>query len=128
MQQAQQVKYGIEKSNDNIVGPTPNYTAVKNDTLQYGRMFTPGEDQARQRYAVLGASVPKMLSGNPAGMIHQTILIRGIPFEVIGVLSEKGSAGGFGNPDEQILIPLETARYRVFGSNRLRVFSVQVAD
>jgi putative ABC transport system permease protein len=61
-------------------------------------------------------------------MIHQTLLIRGIPFEVIGVLSEKGSAGGFGNPDEQILIPLNTARYRVFGSNRIRTFSVQVAD
>jgi putative ABC transport system permease protein len=128
MQQSLQVKYGNQNSNVNVVGTTSNYTDVKNYTVPYGRMFTEGEDQARQRYAVLGASVPKMLNGNPAGMIHQTILIRGIPFEVIGVLSEKGSAGGFGNPDEQILIPLETARYRVFGSNRLRAFSVQVAD
>ena len=128
MQQSLQVKYGNQNSNINVIGTTSNYTDVKNYTIPYGRMFTPGEDQARQRYAVLGASVPKMLNGNPAGMIHQTILIRGIPFEVIGVLSEKGSAGGFGNPDEQILIPLETARYRVFGSNRLRAFSVQVAD
>jgi putative ABC transport system permease protein len=61
-------------------------------------------------------------------MINQTLLIRGIPFEVIGVLSEKGAAGGFGNPDEQILIPLNTARFRVFGSNRVRSFSIQVAD
>jgi putative ABC transport system permease protein len=128
MQQSLQVKYGNQNSNLNIVGTTANYTTVKNYTLPYGRMFTEGEDQARQRYAVLGASVPGMLGGNPAGMIHQTLLIRGIPFEIIGVLSEKGSAGGFGNPDEQILIPLETARYRVFGSNRLRSFSVQVKD
>jgi putative ABC transport system permease protein len=69
-----------------------------------------------------------MLGGNPAAMIHQTMLIRGIPFEIIGVLSEKGAAGGFGNPDEQILIPLNTARYRVMGTNRIRTFSVQVAD
>ncbi|HEU4682491.1 MAG TPA: FtsX-like permease family protein, partial [Gemmatimonadales bacterium] len=75
-----------------------------------------------------GAAVPRMLGGNAAGMINQTLLIRGIAFEVIGVLSEKGSAGGFGNPDEQILIPLQTARYRVFGTNRLRSFSIQVAD
>jgi putative ABC transport system permease protein len=128
MQQSLQVKYGNQNSNVNVIGTTSNYNDVKNYTVPYGRMFTAGEDQARQRYAVLGASVPRMLNGNPAGMIHQTILIRGIPFEVIGVLSEKGSAGGFGNPDEQILIPLETARYRVFGSNRLRAFSVQVAD
>jgi putative ABC transport system permease protein len=62
-------------------------------------------------------------------MIHQTLLIRGIPFEIVGVLSEKGAAGGFGpNPDEQILIPLETAKYRVFGSDRLRTLSVEVKD
>jgi putative ABC transport system permease protein len=128
MQQSVQVKYGNQNSNVNVVGTTSNYTEVKNYTVPYGRMFTTGEDEARQRYAVLGSAVPKMLGGNVAGMIHQTILIRGIPFEVIGILSEKGSAGGFGNPDEQILIPLQTARYRVFGTNRLRSFSVEVAD
>jgi putative ABC transport system permease protein len=128
MQQSLQIKYGNQNSNVNVVGTTSNYVDVRNYTVPYGRMFTPGEDEARQRYAVLGASVPRMLGGNPAAMIHQTLLVRGIPFEVIGVLSEKGSAGGFGNPDEQILIPLNTARYRVFGSNRVRSFSVEVAD
>ena len=128
MQQSLQVKYGNQNSNVNVVGTTSNYTDVRNYTVPYGRMFTQGEDEARRRYAVLGAAVPRMLGGNPAGMINQTLLIRGIPFEITGVLSEKGSAGGFGNPDEQILIPLQTARYRVFGSNRIRSFSIQVAD
>jgi putative ABC transport system permease protein len=128
MQQSLQVKYGNQNSNVNVVGTTSEYVTVRNYTVPYGRMFSAGEDAARQRYAVLGASVPRMLGGNPAAMIHQTILIRGIPFEVIGVLSEKGAAGGFGNPDEQILIPLNTARYRVMGTNRIRTFSVQVRD
>ncbi len=128
MQQPLQVKYGNQNSNVNVVGTTSEYTDVRNYSVPFGRMFSPGEDEARRRYAVLGASVPRMLGGNPAGMINQTLTIRGIPFEVIGVLSEKGSAGGFGNPDEQILIPLQTARYRVFGSNRIRSFSIQVTD
>jgi putative ABC transport system permease protein len=128
MQQSLQVKYGNQNSNVNIVGTTSEYTSVRNYTVPYGRMFTPGEDEARRRYAVLGAAVPRMVGGNPAGMINQTMMIRGIPFEVVGVLGEKGSAGGFGNPDEQILIPLQTARYRIFGSNRIRSFSIQVAD
>ena len=128
MQQSLQVKYGNQNSNVNVVGTTSNYIEVRNYTVPYCRMFTQGEDEARRRYAVLGAAVPRMLAGNPAGMINQTLLIRGIPFEVVGVLSEKGSAGGFGNPDEQILIPLQTARYRVFGSDRIRSFSIQVAD
>ena len=75
-----------------------------------------------------GSDVPEMLGGNPAAMMGQTILVRGIPFEIIGVLSRKGSAGSFSNPDEQILIPLQTARYRIFGSDRLRSLTVQVAD
>ena len=128
MQQSLQVKYGNQNSNVNIVGTTPNYLDVRNYTVPHGRMFTKGDDEARQRYAVLGAAVPRMLGANPAGMINQTLQIRGIPFEIIGILSEKGSAGGWGNPDEQILIPLQTAKYRVFGTDRLRSISVEVAD
>ena len=128
MQQSLQVKYGNQNSNINIVGTTPNYIEVRNYTVPHGRMFTSGDDEARQRYAVLGAAVPRMLGANPAAMINQTIQIRGINFEIIGILSEKGSAGGWSNPDEQILIPLQTAKYRVFGSDRLRSMAVQVAD
>jgi putative ABC transport system permease protein len=128
MQQSLQVKYGNQNSNVNIVGTTPNYIQVRNYTVPHGRMFTSGDDEARQRYAVLGAAIPRMLGANPAAMVNQTIQIRGINFEIIGILSEKGAAGGWGNPDEQILIPLQTAKYRVFGSDRLRSMSVQVAD
>jgi putative ABC transport system permease protein len=128
MQQAVQVVYGNQNRNLQITGTTPNYIQVRNYTVPYGRMFTAGDDGSRQRFAVLGSSVPEMLGGNPAAMIHQTILIRGIPFEIIGVLSSKGAAGGFTNPDEQILIPLQTAQFRVFGSKRLRSIGVQVKD
>jgi putative ABC transport system permease protein len=128
MQQALQVVYGNQNRNLQITGTTANYIDVRNYTVPYGRMFTAGDDASRQRYAVLGSSVPEMLGGNPTAMIHQTILIRGIPFEIIGVLSSKGAAGGFTNPDEQILIPLQTAQFRVFGSKRLRSMGVQVKD
>ena len=128
MQQSLQVKYGNQNSNINVVGTTPNYLDVKNYTVTNGRMFTQGDDEARQRYVVLGAAVPRMLDANPAAMIHQTLQIRGINFEIIGILSEKGSAGGWSNPDEQVLIPLQTAKYRVFGSDRLRSLSVEVKE
>ncbi|HET9040542.1 MAG TPA: ABC transporter permease [Gemmatimonadales bacterium] len=127
-QSSQQVVFGNQNRNLQIIGTTANYTDVRNYTIPYGRMFTNGDDAARQRYAVLGSAVPEMFGGNPAAMIHQTILIRGIPFEILGVLSTKGASGGFQNPDEQIIIPLQTAQYRVFGSKRLRSMSIQVED
>jgi putative ABC transport system permease protein len=123
----QQVKFGNQNLNVNIVGTTANYTTVRNYEIPFGRMFTNGDDASRQRYAVLGSQVPEMLGANPAAMIGQSLLIRGIPFEIIGILSEKGSQG-WQNPDEQILVPLQTARFRVFGTDRLRTIAVQVRD
>jgi len=90
-------------------------------------MFTKGDNAARERYAVVGADVPKLLNVNPAAIVGETVLIRQIPFEVIGVLSAKG-AQGWDNPDEQILIPLRTAQFRVVGTNRLRSIAVVVRD
>ena len=121
-----QIKYGNKNLNEPVVGTTANFIRVLNYTLPYGRSFSEGEDNARQRYAVLGSSIPEALGVNPAALIHQTILIRGIPFEVLGVLSSKGAAGSFNDPDEQIFVPLETARYRIFGTDRLRSLGVQV--
>jgi len=123
-----QVKRLNQNINVNVVGTTPNYVPVKNYTIAAGRMFTAGEDEARRRYAVLGSAIPDMFNTNPAAMIGQELQIRGIPFEIIGVLSEKGSQGSFFNPDEQIIIPLQTARYRVMGTDRLRSITVKVKD
>jgi putative ABC transport system permease protein len=128
LQRSLQIKYGNRNFNINVLGTTPNYDKVRNYTIPFGRMFTAGDDGARQRYAVLGSAVPNMLNVNPAALIHQTIQVRGDSYEVIGVLSEKGAQGSFMNPDEQILVPLSTARYRLFGTDRLRSIAVQVRD
>jgi putative ABC transport system permease protein len=128
MQQSMQIGYGSRNANVRITGTTADYARVRNFTVAHGRMFTAGDDAARQRYAVLGAAVPAMLEANPAGLVNQTITIRGIPFEVIGVFEEKGATGGFFNADEQIVVPLETAQYRVFGSDRLNSIAIEVAD
>ena len=122
-----QIKYADQNFNLSVTGTTSNYVQAHNYTMPYGKMFTRGDDDARQRYAVLGASLPDEWGQNPGSLLHQMIHIRGIPFEIIGILSPKG-AQGFSNPDEQILIPLQTAKYRIFGSDRLRSISVEIKD
>ena len=78
------------------------------------------------RVAVLGKTVVNNLFEGHAP-VGELIRINNVPFEVIGVLSEKGSQG-FMNPDEQIWIPLLTARYRVHGTDRIRNMNVKVAS
>jgi putative ABC transport system permease protein len=128
LQTQQQVKYAGKNINTSISGSTANWPEVKRYNMAYGRFFTAGDDEARERYAVLGASIPDELGTNPAALIHQTILIRSIPFEIIGVLAPKGASNSFQDPDELIVIPLNTARYRVFGTDRLRQISVEGKD
>ena len=123
-----QVASGSKNINVSVVGTTPSYVDVRRFKLTAGRMFSEGDDAARKRYAVVGASIPRMLDMNAASMVGREISIRGIQFEVVGVLGEKGSQGSFVNLDEQVLIPLQTARYRIFGTDRLRAVTAQLND
>jgi putative ABC transport system permease protein len=126
IRRGQQVEYGNTNINVNVNGTVPEYVPVNNYRLEYGRLFTAGDGDARKRVAVIGNAVPDLLNANARALIGQQIMIRGIPFEIIGVLAEKGASGGWDNPDEQILIPLETAQYRIFGSDRVNSITLQV--
>jgi len=128
LQRNMQVERGNQNFNINVVGTTPNYIKVRYYTLTAGRAFTSGEGEAQRRIVVLGSAVPEMFNTNPQAMIGQELRIGGVTFEVVGVLSEKGGSGSFQNPDEQVLIPLQTARYRVMGTDRLRSMSVEASS
>ena len=127
LQRNSQVEYGNQNINVNVVATTPNYRVVKNYDITAGEMFAESDDASRSRVAVLGSAVPDMVGANGAAMIGQQITIGGIPFQIKGILSEKGSQG-WNNPDEQILIPLKTGQFRVFGTDRLRSITLQVAN
>ena len=123
-----QVKYLNRNINVSINATTANYFPVNKYDLLAGRYFTAGDDDGRRRVAVLAGAVPKLMDANPLGVIGQSISIGGIPFEVVGVLREKGSTSSFNNPDEQIFIPLHTGQYRVFGTDRVRSITVQMVS
>ncbi len=120
-----QIKYGSRNANVRVVGTTPEYNTVNNIEVVAGRGLSKGDGDSRRRVAVLGSAVPDMLGAYGPGMIGQELIIRGLRFEVIGLLAEKGGPG-FSNPDERILIPLETGQHRVHGSDRLGSITAQV--
>ena len=120
-----QITYDGRNSNTRLVGTTADYADIFNYDVQYGRMFTEAEDQARQRVAVAGSAIPQYLGiDNPPDLLGQRVFMRGIPFTVVGILKEIG--GSFNNPDQQIILPVRTAETRVFGSEDLEDISVRV--
>ncbi|MDE2720336.1 ABC transporter permease [Candidatus Palauibacter polyketidifaciens] len=125
MQGQLQVQFGRNNASVRILGTTPNYVAVENHTLQLGRFFDESENRGRRRVAVLGGAVPAVLNTEAAELVGRTISIRNISFEVVGVLEGKGGSGWF-NQDEQIFVPLETAQFRLLGTDRVSQFKVVV--
>jgi putative ABC transport system permease protein len=111
----QQVTYTRWNANSEIFGTWPSYFEINRYELDIGRMFNEGEIQGRRRVAVVGASVPESLNTPAEFLVGQTIQVRGIPFEVIGVLMEKGSSNPWQDPDARVYVPATTALYRVFG-------------
>jgi putative ABC transport system permease protein len=102
-----------------VTGTSPNYMQVRKYRMAAGRMFTDAENRGLKRVAVLGWAVLEELGlDNPWAIIGQPIRIQGMQFDVVGVMALKGMAGGR-DDNEQILIPIRTARYRLFGRERL---------
>ena len=117
-----QLSYLRWNSNSQVRGIWPEYFGIYNLKIEHGETFDQGHVQGRRRVAVLGFGVPEAL-GTPAPLlIGKTIQVRGQPFEVLGVLEEKGG-GGFNSPDEEVYVPTSTAQYRVFGG-RARLSSI----
>ena len=121
-----QVEYGAANGNLPVYGVWPSYFSIQNHNLAAGRLFTEAEERGRRRVAVLGATVGDPLKIPTESLIGETVRVRGIPFEVIGVMQAKGQVG-FGNPDENVYIPLSTALVRVFGEDRVGTIYVQAA-
>jgi putative ABC transport system permease protein len=120
-----QIQYLNKNTGTSVTGTTANYLHVRNYKLAAGRFFTPAEDAAKARVAVIGPEVIKNMGlESPYAILDEPIRVRGIQFTVIGVLESKGQASPFMNPDDQLLIPLQTARYRVLGTERVRSISV----
>ncbi len=115
-----------------IYGITPEYMEVRDWPIVSGRGFEPQEVSGAGKVALIGQSVAKQLFGD-ADPVDQQIRIRKVPFIVIGMLDKKGQSMMGTDQDDVILVPLATARNRLFGNpqgklRRVGVISVKVRD
>ena len=110
----QTVTVGKTSVTPSVVATTPSYAQVRSSTVAHGRFITEGDRSVRARVAVIGSTTASNLFAglNPVG---RTIQIGGVPFQVVGLLTSKG-ASGFGNGDDIVIVPLETAYDRLLGS------------
>ncbi|MDP2640323.1 MAG: ABC transporter permease [Betaproteobacteria bacterium] len=115
-----------------IYGVTPEYLEVRDWPIVSGRGFEPQEMTGAGKVALIGQSVAKQLFGD-IDPVDQQVRVRKVPFTIVGVLDKKGQSMMGTDQDDVILVPLTTARNRLFGSpqgklRRVGVISVKVRD
>jgi putative ABC transport system permease protein len=125
------------QSRQQVTAPGTNTnTSVDGVTSAYqGTFVTDTQNQELARVAVLGPTAAGDLFGTddtqpdglPAGIIGKMIIIKGMPFTVIGITASKGGSGP-GNQDDTIYIPAATAQLFLTGSQTLTTIDVEAAS
>jgi putative ABC transport system permease protein len=97
-----------------IQGSTPSWTTVRNWDVASGRFFTQAEVDQEAKVAVLGSTVAQNLfpSGSPVG---QTVVVKNVPFRVLGVMTSKGQSGFGRDQDDFVMVPITTLLDRLTG-------------
>ena len=111
-----------------IAGTWPAFTHVRDWPLSEGIFFSQADLDEYAPVIVLGATVAKNLFPGGGSAIGQFVLVGNMPFEVIGVLSEKGASGRGNDRDDVALVPLTTGSMRLFGRQYLSSIAVKVTD
>jgi putative ABC transport system permease protein len=108
-----------------VYGVTTSYFSIRNETVSEGALFNDQQVNTHARVAIIGTDLSTTLWGQTTGLTGKTILINSQTFTIIGVLTSKGGTAA-GSADNQIIIPLTTARDRVIMRPGTNVDSIYI--
>jgi putative ABC transport system permease protein len=93
-----------------FTGTTPSYLTINNNTVQAGTTLTDSDYTGHRRAALLGPTVAKdLIGGDGLAIVGQTIQFNGVSYEVVGVLTAKGSQGPQ-DRDDLVIAPLTSVQ------------------
>ena len=98
-----------------ISGVSPSYTFIRTWPLASGTSFSDTDVAAAAKVAVLGQTVVNNLFPNGASPVGSTVLIKNVPFTVIGVLTQRGQSASGQDQDDTVLVPFSAAMQRLTG-------------
>ncbi|MET0552801.1 MAG: ABC transporter permease [Vicinamibacteria bacterium] len=121
------VKAGAGSTTASVTGTVPSLARLRNLQVARGRFLDETDDLEARRVAVLGARVAETLFPGGDG-VGRDVRLRGLPFEVVGVLRAKGVEPDGSDQDGNVFIPLRTALRRVFNTTWLSAVFVSVPE
>jgi putative ABC transport system permease protein len=96
-----------------VVGMWPSYQEFRSLLIGEGRLLTEDDEKSGNRVVILGSAARQQLfPGQPA--LGATLLIKSIPYTVVGVLEKKKQNSNYSGPDNDYLFAPYSAVARDF--------------
>jgi putative ABC transport system permease protein len=110
-----QVVSSFDNYQTSVRGVHPSYFNIRRWRAVQGRLFTEQDMRVRTRVCCIGQTAARELFGavNPLG---QTIRVKRITFEIIGVLDAKGTSSDGRDSDDTIIFPWHVFQSQVAGN------------
>jgi macrolide transport system ATP-binding/permease protein len=119
---------GDRETKTNIFGATRLYRRVHHWDTSRGAFFTEEDEIQGAAVTVLGKAVADKLFPEVPDPSGEIVLIRQIPFAVVGVLEEKGLSPDGENYDNRVLVPMNAMMNRIESDPELDCIVVELFD
>lgn len=103
------VQYGNASRDIYVYSSNEQLPGIHHWPLALGRFFNAAEDESLAPVVVLGHKARKQFFRDEPNPLGRQLLIGDAPFEVIGVMAEKGKESGADYYDEMVFIPTRPA-------------------
>jgi putative ABC transport system permease protein len=123
-----QVVAGDNNWQTTISGVAPTYTFIRSWPMASGTFFGENDTLSANKVAVLGQTVVQSLFPDGSSPLGKTVLIKGVPFTVVGTLSPLGQSGMGQDQDDTILVPYSAAMQRLTGQTTVSTLMVSASD
>lgn len=122
------VAYKERKYQTQVIGSTSDYSYAWTWPVIQGSDFTEEDVRGLRNKGLIGQYLLKELFGDedPVG---KYILVKGIPVQIVGVLSERGTAAAGQNLDDRIVMPIGTVMRKIQNETRyISAFRIRFID
>ncbi len=115
IRQSGQVQFGDQNWTTSIQGVTANYGTIANWRIALGRTLGADDLTDARLVTVIGQSVYRQLFSDGSSPIGATLLVKGIPLQIVGLYQAKGQSTSGQDQDDLVTIPFTTAERKVLG-------------
>jgi macrolide transport system ATP-binding/permease protein len=122
------VRYGNIDYQTSVQGTGEDFPSARDWKVAEGQFFHGNDLKSFAPVVVLGRTVAKTLFPGGGSPVGKYVLLRNVPFLVIGVMTEKGASPNGSDQDDVIFVPINTGLVRLFGKSYLSSITVKVAD